>query len=268
MDNFAINPIIEIKDGISFDIVISEIDKSTLEMITCPICLNLAWNIVDCAKCGCLISKFCIDEAIAKSSNSCPVCRNSPFQSTESKTIKKIISKFKLKCPNAPCNENPEYSEYIKHQEKCKFRKYHCKNDGCNYETILENKEGMESHKKSCQYRLIACQYCAKTLKEIDLIKHLNNECDKIIECSDCHKSMTTSNFLSKHDVISCLINQLDDSEKNNKDKDEKLENLNEEIKKLTMQIEELKKNNAELIEQNKSLSNKKRKRITGKNKY
>jgi len=261
MENFSINPIQQIKNGIPFDNVITGIDKSTLEIVTYPICLNLAWDIVDCSKCGLLFCKYCINEAIAKSSNSCPVCRNSPFQSTESKTIKKIVSKFKLKCPNFPCTENPEYSEYIKHQEKCKFRKYHCMNDGCNYETIIENIEGMESHKKSCQYRLIACQYCAKAIKEIDSINHLNNECDKIIECSDCHKSMTTSNFMSKHDVISCLRNQIDDSEKSNKNKDEKLENLNNEINKLKKQIEELKKDNAELIENNKSLSNKKRKR-------
>ena len=259
MENFSINPIKELKNGIPYDIVLTEIDKSTLETITCPICLNLAWDIIDCSNCGFIFCKKCIDESIAKVDNSCPVCRQSPFQSTECKTIKKIISKYKLKCPNIPCNENPEYSEYITHQEKCKFRKYHCNNEGCNFETINDI-ESMKAHSLSCQYKRIICQYCNESLKEIDFVNHLNNKCNKIIDCPDCHNQMKISDFMNNHNVITCLMCQLDSSETQNKNKDEKLESSKIEIDKLMSQIDKLQKENNDLIEKNKVLSDEKEK--------
>ena len=257
MENYSISPIIEPKDGISFDLLLTNVDKSTLEIITCPICLNLVWNIIDCGHCGSLFCKYCIDEAI-KSNNSCPVCRHVPFETTQSKTIRKIIDKYKLKCPNNSCKENPEYSEYISHQEKCKLRKYRCNNEGCDFEASLIDKENMEAHTKKCQYRNIICQYCNKTLKEIDFVNHLNNECSKIVECDDCHQKMTTSEFLGKHDAVSCLKNQLDYYK--NKINDEQTESFKKEIDKMKTEINDLKKENFDLKKQNIILSNEKEK--------
>ena len=258
MENYLINPIIEPKDGIAFDLLLTNVDKSTLEIITCPICLNLVWNIVDCGHCGSLFCKYCIDQSISKANNSCPVCRHTPFQTTQSKTIRKIIDKYKLKCPNIPCDANPEYADYISHQEKCQFRKYHCKNEGCDFEASLIDKENLENHTKICQYKIITCQYCNKGLKEIDFVNHLNNECSKVVECDDCHQSMATFEFLSKHDAVNCLKNQLDYYK--NKIKDEQSESYKNELDKMKTEIDTLKKENTELIEKNKILSNEKEK--------
>lgn len=258
MENYSISPIIEPKDGIEFDLLLTSVDKSTLEIITCPICLNLVWNIIDCGHCGSLFCKYCIDESISKVNNTCPVCRHAPFETTQNKTIRKIIDKYKLKCPNEPCKENPEYSEYIYHQEKCKFRKCHCKNEGCDFESSQNDKEKLETHTKVCQYRNIICQYCNKTLKEIAFVNHLNNECSRIVECDDCHQKMKTFEFLGKHDAVSCLKIQLDYYK--NKKKDEQSESFKNEINKMKIEIDNLKKENLNLIEQNKILSNEKEK--------
>ena len=164
MENFSLNSVEDLDNGIPIELLLSEIDKSTLETITCPICLDIVWDPVDCSKCGFIFCENCIDESIEKVDDSCPICKNSPFQTTECKTIKKLLAKFKFRCPNIPCDVNPEYSDFLDHLEKCKFRKYHCNNKGCDFETIEDDKEGMENHSKICEYKLINCQYCSKSV--------------------------------------------------------------------------------------------------------
>ena len=116
----------------------------------------------------------------------------------------------------------------------------------------------METHSKICQYRNITCQYCNKALKEIDFVNHLNNECPKVVECDDCHQSMPTFEFLSKHDAVNCLKNQLDYYK--NKMKDEQSESYKKEIDKMKIEIDILKKENIELVGKNKILTNEKEK--------
>ena len=52
MENYKPTPIIVPENGISFDAIATKIDKASLDVITCSICKNLIWDIVDCSKCG------------------------------------------------------------------------------------------------------------------------------------------------------------------------------------------------------------------------
>ena len=174
MENFSPAPIIEPKDGISFDIVLGKLNEQIKDIITCPICSKLIWNIVDCSKCGYIFCKNCIQESKEKVNDSCPICRESPFKTTNSQIMKRIFANIRIKCPNSYCGEKTEYFDYISHQEKCKFRKYHCMNKGCDFETPLYNKINMEYHSKTCQYRIINCNYCNKKIKFIDFTEHVN----------------------------------------------------------------------------------------------
>ena len=122
--NFIARPINKQRDGIPFENVLSKIDSITLEIVTCPICLKLVQDIVDCEQCGNVFCRCCIYESITKINDFLPICIQSPFKTTGSKTIKKILSNIKIKCLNSSCQENPFYSDYMTHQEKYIYRSY------------------------------------------------------------------------------------------------------------------------------------------------
>ena len=263
MENFTPVPIVEPKNGIPFDMVIGEINEQISDIITCPICQKLIWNVIDCRKCGYTFCKKCIEESLEKVNDSCPICRDSPFKTTYSQTTKRLLANIRIKCPNVPCEENPEYFDYISHQEKCKFRKYRCINDGCNFEITLDNKSSMEYHSKSCQYRIIKCEYCNKKIKFNDVIEHANKYCNQIIECNTCHMKMTRSTYMSKHDDICCLKGLVKYYVDKNKIKNKKFTTIfNNSIDKLkddyVTQIAEKEKEYINLLEKNKILQNEK----------
>jgi len=257
MENYLINPIIEPKDGIAFDLLLTNVDKSTLEIITCPICLNLVWNIVDCGHCGSLFCKYCIDQSISKANNSCPVCRHTPFQTTQSKTIRKIIDKYKLKCPNIP-DANPEYADFISHQEKCQFRKYHCKNQSCKEEGYIND---MINHTKKCPFRLVECTKCKQNIKFCDIKNHQQEQCPEItIKCKLCGTSMKRGVFLKEHksdnnDNVKCLKLQVEKWAKTyNDDLNNKILEVNELKNKLKEMDKKKRENEVEINNLKKTL--------------
>ena len=85
--------------------------------ITCSICQSVLLNPYHCIDCE---QSFCF-ECITnwqKKSNVCPFkCPN--FQLKESKMVKKILSKLKLKCPNK-CEAEISYDNFMEHiNDKC-----------------------------------------------------------------------------------------------------------------------------------------------------
>ena len=56
--------------------------------------------------------------------NSCPVCRQSPFERRSAKSLKTFFSKININCIHKGCPEHPDYFEYINHIKKCKFKLY------------------------------------------------------------------------------------------------------------------------------------------------
>ena len=45
MENYELQTIEEPDEGVPFDILLNKIDNSILEIVTCPICKNIGWNI-------------------------------------------------------------------------------------------------------------------------------------------------------------------------------------------------------------------------------
>ena len=139
------------------------------------------------------------------------MCRK-PFRSSNCKALKKIFEGIKIKCPNSPCNEFPEYLDYLEHLKKCQYRKYHCSNEGCDYENTLNNKEDMKAHFASCLYRITHCEFCNEEMIANKLERHCKKECPKfIIDCGFCYESMTREYFDNKHTEKECLKFQIKD---------------------------------------------------------
>ena len=211
----GLSPIDEHKNEIPISMVSNDISKANLEELTCSICFSLIWDVIDCSNCGNIFCKNCINNSIKKVGDSCPLCRVSPFKSSGSKALKKLFSNIQLKCPNKSCKEKIPYYEYINHLKICQYRKYHCINDGCDYENIVANKKDIEEHSKICKYRIIECKKKKKKIKEIDSENHLNKECSQIVECRFCHEKMERWIFNTNHnnkDItknIVCLKSQV-----------------------------------------------------------
>ena len=181
-------------EGIKYENIFNK-NEPILKDLECPICLNLIWDPYECSDCGKIFCKICIEKT-KKTKNSCPTCRKTPFQGRNAKSLKTFFNKIKINCINKGCNEHPEYSEYISHIKKCKFRLYKCNNPGCDYQ---DNLEKMEIHSTECKFLLVKCQYC---LKEINLYKvetHEKTECTQIMNCPKCHLKMSKDNYHSKH---------------------------------------------------------------------
>ena len=269
MEHFSTDTIDEPKHGIPIENVLNKISEKALETFTCPICLNLLWDSVDCKKCGTLFCKNCINDWTQNYNNSCPNCRNPSFVSSGSKALKNIFLNIYLKCPNKSCEEKIEYSEYITHLNNCKYKKYYCDNDGCNYENTMINRKEMEKHLKICKYRTIKCKHCEKEMKELEYKNHLETQCSKIVQCEFCDLKMENWYYNSKHshnktDDIKCLKNKVEHYVNKSKDLEKKLKNViktenneKKEINKLIEEIAQLKETCKILKSQNDDLCKK-----------
>ena len=276
MEHYSAVTIDEPTNGIPIENITNELSEKALEAITCPICSNLLWDIVDCKECGYIFCKNCINDSIQKINNSCPICQCSPFISSGCKALKNIFLNIHLKCPNESCEENIEYSEYINHISNCKYRKYHCANDGCDYENTVNNIKEMEKHSKICKYRIIKCNHCEKEMKELEYKNHLETQCSKIVHCKFCDSKMENWYYITKHshnktDDVKCLKNKVEHYVNRSNDLEKKLRNVvkteNDEKKendKLRGEFEQLKEMykvlktaNDELSKKNSKLQNK-----------
>ena len=187
-------------------------DESLITELKCSICLNLIWRARECNNCGNSYCECCIKESIRKSGDFCPLCKITPFDTREAKGLNKFFSKIRIKCIHDNCNEKPEYFDYLNHIENCKYRLYHCNNEGCEYEDILDN---IKYHSNECKFRIVKCKFCSKEIKERNFQKHEKTECKSYIECNLCHLTMArgfywTNHFSENNENISCLKGQIE----------------------------------------------------------
>lgn len=227
MNSFRPSDIIVPKNGIKLSALSSKLNSGLVQSLTCKICHNLSWEFLSCANCGSLFCRCCITNSITKSISACPSCESSPFKPSENKALTNLFSNVLLKCPNFPlCKEVVSYSEYLTHQLKCKYRKYHCVNDGCNFEINLHKSRAMEKHSIKCPHKLVKCRLCEREVKKMDLNTHILNLCTKFKKCEKCRKEMTKSEFENNHSEADCLRNQIEIYKAEKKDSDKKLKKL------------------------------------------
>lgn len=255
-------PIEHPKDGISQKFLYN-VEESSLSNLICGICFNLVWDAVECQDCGNCFCRHCSNQSKNLSNDRCPMCKSSPFNIRPSKTLKRFLSKIRIKCIHNNCEERPEYFDFINHIDNCKFRLFQCGNQGCNFQDI---ELIMKMHINECQYRIIKCKYCNKDIKAYNFQNHEKTECSQNIKCDKCHKTMTRGFYWSRHynendENIECLKGQIEYFKNKYEKSNEKIEELKEahqkEILSLKNNIKKLEKEKNEYIKKDE-ISNKK----------
>ena len=207
--------------------------REIIEEVECPICSLFPLNPVQCSKCQKLICKTC------KNTNICPLCRGEFGQKELDRTLKNILEKLLLKCPNCDkyCKSinkinKIKVSEYIKHISNCEYSNYKCLI--CK-KIIQHSKQKCLEHAHFCGYRDASCCYCSKSIKtyllkehEIKcgeelvpcelceskyerkkITNHKKNLCQmRIVKCNDCKESYKFKDF-NEHLKEECKDNQI-----------------------------------------------------------
>ena len=256
------------KEGIPSEDILSNIN--ILPGLKCQICFNLVWEPVEIENCSHIFCKYCINKSLMER-KICPVCRQTSIKIKPCISLSRCCGEFKIKCKNIGCKETPSYSNYMEHLEKCKFKKYMCLNEGCNYKGIREE---VKNHCLNCEFRIIDCKYCHNPVKFCDFEKHSKTECTQEYTCQLCHLKMERGKFFTKHyskngDNVECLkaqvkyyieeYNKLEQNMKKTtafyqKEKYEMSNSYDENMKKFNEKLSKIRNERNILLEENKNL--------------
>ena len=230
-------PLSDNENGIP-DEFIQTNDSNCQEIFTCAICSCLAWDPVCCPNCDKIFCRSC---RLKYGENKiCPFkCDSYTFREI-TRNERNYLNKINIKCSNQGCPEYIPYFSYKNHFEKCKFRKYHCKNDPCNKEGYINE---MIEHSKICKYRRVVCQKCNQKVKNCEMKIHSKEQCPEIIViCNYCGKKMKRGIYLKEHKS---------DNNTNSNCLKAQMEHLLNKIDKKNNEIAELKKKIKILEEKN-----------------
>ena len=104
--------------------------KKNIDILSCPICLNILKDPVSCNSTEKSHSfyKRCILKSL-KTNDKCPICKQN-FEFRTNNKLKLLLQKLKFKCKYAEegCHRILDYPYYFIHLDKCKFKEilYEC----------------------------------------------------------------------------------------------------------------------------------------------
>lgn len=234
-------PLDEKEKGI-LDEFIQTDDKNCKDIFTCSICSCLAWDPICCPKCDKIFCRSC---RLKYGENKiCPFkCDSYSFREI-TRNERDYLNKIKIKCTNSGCSKYIQYYDYLKHLEKCEYRKYHCKNDPCEKDGYLNE---MMDHSYVCQFRRIICEKCQQKIRYKEKDIHSIKFCpENIVKCNKCGSKIKRGIYLRDHksdknDNPICLKIQLENLSKTYK---EDMKSKNKEISDMKHQIKELERKN------------------------
>ena len=166
------------------------IQRDNIEDFTCPICLYILRNPLNCSDNNTSHSfcKECIERYMhEKNSNNCPICKQN-FQNKIKNDIIEKLNKFTFNCcfKNVGCKKIISYSDYFNHINNCEYNniKYECQIKKYNYKSkkfiicgVKDNKTNIEKHLKLCALKKIKCIFCNENILQMDLEEHVQNKC-------------------------------------------------------------------------------------------
>ena len=93
---------------------------------SCPICLDIVFEAVDCGQCRQLYCQGCVVGLLK-----CSVCQAEPFVLNPNLNVRKFTGNLKTDCENDGCFEKPTRSNLETHLQKFPFSLIKCTNNGC-----------------------------------------------------------------------------------------------------------------------------------------
>ena len=174
-------------------------DDKILKAFTCPICMELVCEPIFCKNCGKVSCKNCIIAYFQNKNQGYKCiykCGGNGYREITNME-KEYLDNIKLKCRHNGCNQFINYTDYVDHLNKCKYRLCRCANKSCKVEGYLYI---MKDHIKQCEYRQIDCDKCKKKIIFNEKESHLNQDCpETLINCIFCNKKMKRSEYLQNH---------------------------------------------------------------------
>jgi len=153
------------------DLIVSTEHKNECVCFICFDIMTQPQQLMCCQKRMCL---SCLQKTINRK-NQCPACRSRNIQFNRCRLTELLIGNLQMKC---------EYSHNRSRDEACPL--------------VIRYRE-RESHKRSCPYRHIMCQYCHKKILAKDLASH-QNQCGAQV-CNMCSQRIPRNRFRTHQHV-------------------------------------------------------------------
>lgn len=182
----------------------------------CVICLNLMKDAMQ-LECPHGMCNFCF-QSLSKSSKDrnveflCPNCR-APIDEDKVRPagmVNRMILSVKVKCVNtkAGCEWTGEVSNMKDHQNNfCEYQIITCDFEGCNLEV---RKAEILEHKKSCNFRLVLCDYCQESHVYNDIPTHLRTCLLYPVICANACGEIIPRNKIANHYSNECFCRPVD----------------------------------------------------------
>lgn len=157
--------------GFEVERFLGEVDSSLL----CAFCNGVVEEPV-AGKCGHLFCRACLEKALSKRREECPVCELDISSVVEAKApseeLVEKLGELSLQCKHHKdgCEAVVGYHALPAHMmRECKFRLVACEHKGC---SEVVSHADLEAHMEQCNHRLVECKVCKTCLPRKDMSAH------------------------------------------------------------------------------------------------
>ena len=155
-----------------YDYQLAEKPPTSLQT-DCPICQLLLRDPHQLKCCGKLICSPCLERALARGHESCPLCRNSEVHSFPDNNHRRMVEGLRAYCRHRPREGEHSGCEWV--GELGEVEKH------------LNCTLSRGNRTKGCQYVLLKCKYCKEDVVRSSLEEHESSLCSKrIVKCPFC----------------------------------------------------------------------------------
>ena len=146
--------------SVSFEGISYFVEDHPGDELECIICKNLPCDPHQSKCCGHTMCCDCADKW-GERSDSCPQCRESPFQVVVDTRIKRHVSSLTMYCTHyrSGCEWKGSFNTIRDHlSEDCPYEEVECENDGCTER--LQRRHLTKHMDEECSKRIVECPCC------------------------------------------------------------------------------------------------------------
>lgn len=156
--------------------------KEVLEMLNCPVCLDICAGAIKMCVNGHTICSSC--EEKLRIPKKCPTCRaGAPF--ARNMSLEKMTDGIVVECKHDGCSKRIKRADLSKHYAACKFSASRLSCGSC--KKLLDNQDCLEDHNKVCPMVAATCYVCDHdVLTRASLPTHLRFQHSCVHPMVDC----------------------------------------------------------------------------------